>query len=355
VNTPAKIKAALLAQADLELNGATAPDNALIAFQSYLQELAPWEVAVPFIKELAAEIARRATATRIMRDFARLTSLVKSVAILRHRQRQRDTAGRVIAQVEDYATVFDLVGPMYEAALTGASKEVRATVEAVEVMLDLEMKVTATSLAFRLRLDRSTASRRVNAAIKRGWIVNKETKRGQPWDLKLGEPLPEPEGLPTPEKLRACFGVAHGEASDSEGATPQPTNTINEISNCCTVAGDTDELNPSPSKMGNPEPNELATPEPDVAIDEHDLVQCGNCQYFTASTDSPGGRGYCQLQGMGWDGKMTQFSVDEHPCSSFVLAGSIKNLGAWDEAVSKVVETTMQAMNPDDDLKEMEL
>jgi hypothetical protein len=53
VDTPDKIGAALLAQADLELNGATAPDDALIAYQSYLQALAPWEVAVPFIKALA--------------------------------------------------------------------------------------------------------------------------------------------------------------------------------------------------------------------------------------------------------------------------------------------------------------
>ena len=305
VDTPDKIGAALLAQADLELNGATAPDDALIAFQGYLQELAPWEVAVPFIKELAAEIARRATATRIMRDFARLTSLVKSVAIIRHRQRQRDKAGKVIAQIEDYATVFNLVGPMYEAALTGASKEVRATVEAVEDMLDLGISITATSLAARLGVNRGTASRRVNAAIKRGWIVNKETKKGQPWDLQLGEPLPDPEGLPTPEKLRACCGVAHGEASDSEGATPQPIETINDLSECCTVAGDTDDSNPSPSEMSDPEPNDLATSEPALSIiDGDDLVQCGNCQYFTASSDAPGGRGHCSLHEKSWNGKI---------------------------------------------------
>ena len=94
VDTPDKIGAALLAQADLELKGATAPDEALIAFQGYLQALAPWEVTVPFIRVLATEIGRKATATRIMRDFARLISLVKSVAIIRHRHRLRNNAGR---------------------------------------------------------------------------------------------------------------------------------------------------------------------------------------------------------------------------------------------------------------------
>ena len=163
---------------------------------------------MPFIKVLATEIGRKATATRIMRDFARLTSLIKSVAIIRHRQRRRDKVGRIIAQIEDYATVFDLVGPMYEATLTGASKELRATVQVVGEMLDKGETITATTLANRLGINRSTASRRVNAAIKRGWIVNKETKKGQPWDLQLGEPLPETQGLPNPEMLRTCCSVA---------------------------------------------------------------------------------------------------------------------------------------------------
>lgn len=242
LDTPDKIEAALLAQAELELNGAVAPDDALISFQGYLQALAPWEVVVPFIKVLAVEIGRKATATRIMRDFARLTSLIKSVAILRHRQRQRDKAGRVVAQVEDYATVFDLVGPMYEATLTGASKELRSTVQMVGEMLEKGEPITATTLSARLGINRGTASRRVNAAIKRGWLVNRETKRGQPWDLVLGEPLPDTEGLPDPETIKEWCA----ETADfcTKGATSQPDKNTDEISNCCTVAGDTDGVYP---------------------------------------------------------------------------------------------------------------
>lgn len=242
LNTPDKIEAALLAQAELELNGAAVPDEALIAFQGYLQALAPWEVAVPFIKELATEIGRKAMAPRIMRDFARLTSLIKSVAIIRHRQRQRDKAGRIIAQIEDYATVFNLVGPMYEATLTGASKELRATVEVVKEMLDLGESITATTLAAKLGINRGTASRRVNAAIKRGWIINQETKKGQPWDLQLGEPLPETQGLPAPEWLISyCSVMLHCEDT-AEEAMPQDTDIINDIPKRCAVARDTNDL-----------------------------------------------------------------------------------------------------------------
>jgi hypothetical protein len=72
-----KISAALEAQAEVELNGAAPPDEALIAFQGFLQAKAPWDVSIPFVKPLASLIAQRATAPRIMRDFARLLSLVK--------------------------------------------------------------------------------------------------------------------------------------------------------------------------------------------------------------------------------------------------------------------------------------
>lgn len=246
LDNPDKIEAALLAQAELELNGATAPDDSLIAFQGYLQTLAPWEVSVPYIKVLAVEIGRKATATRIMRDFARLNSLIKSVAIIRHRQRQRDKAGRIIAQIEDYATVFKLVGPMYESTLTGATKEIRTTVQVVGEMLDRGESITATTLAAQLGVNRGTASRRVNAAIRRGWIINRETKKGQPWDLQLGEPLPKTQGLPDPETLKVCCGVAPATETATEGATPQSVEIINDDSGCCTVAGDTDDSFSSP-------------------------------------------------------------------------------------------------------------
>jgi hypothetical protein len=183
-----KIEAALDAQANIEMNGAEPPNEALVAFQGYLQAQAPWDVSIPFVKLLASLIAKRATAPRILKDFARLLSLVKSVTVLRQTRRERDARGRLVATIEDYATVFDLIGPMYEATLTGASKELRKTVQVIEEMLKLEQNITATTLSSRLGINRSTASRRVNAAIRRGWIANREIKKGQPWDLELGEP-----------------------------------------------------------------------------------------------------------------------------------------------------------------------
>ena len=44
------------------------------------------------------------------RDYARLISMIKSVAVLRHRNREQDDNGRLIAEIEDYALVHELVG-----------------------------------------------------------------------------------------------------------------------------------------------------------------------------------------------------------------------------------------------------
>jgi len=109
----------LKAQAKLELEGVSAPDCCLVAMQLYLQLTAPIAVVVPFVDELAEAIARLGSAPRIMRDFARLVSLVKAVATLRQYRRPRDCAGRIVAELTDYETVRGLVEEMYADSTTG--------------------------------------------------------------------------------------------------------------------------------------------------------------------------------------------------------------------------------------------
>ncbi|MGQ9689201.1 MAG: hypothetical protein ACUVXF_10505 [Desulfobaccales bacterium] len=237
-----KISAALEAMAEVLENGAVPPDEALIAFQSFLQAQAPWDVRIPFLRPLVSFVSKQATAPRIMRDFARLVSLIKSVAILRQAHRKRDAKGRLVANLEDYATVFDLVGPMYENTITGASRELRTMVQTVGEMLEKGEPVTATTLASHLNINRGTASRRVHAAIRFGWLVNKETKRGQPWALEIGEPLPEKEMLPHPEMIEQC--CTSPERGATEDATPQPVEIISKLGECCAVAGVTDVYPP---------------------------------------------------------------------------------------------------------------
>src|SRR5262249_2835128 len=90
---PAQIRAVLAAQANQEVTPAKPPNRALVAFQGYLQATAPWDVRVPFAPVLSDLIGQRATAPRIARDFSRLLSLFKAVAVLRHPHREQPPAG----------------------------------------------------------------------------------------------------------------------------------------------------------------------------------------------------------------------------------------------------------------------
>lgn len=194
-----QIVAALRAQAKLEAEGVRPPDVGLAAFQSYLQLRAPISVFVPFADELAEAIACTAAAPRIMRDFARLVSLVKSVAVLRQHHRTVDNAGRIVAELADYETVRRLVNDMYIDSSTGVTRDVQALVAAV-VRLDYKRmegeQITNTLLAKELDTGVKQVTRRAKRAIKSGWLVNREQRKGYPADYAPGEPMPESEGLP---------------------------------------------------------------------------------------------------------------------------------------------------------------
>ena len=221
-DTQEQVRAALAAQARIELKGATQPPPALVAFQELLQIQAPWDVYVPFAEELAEAIGDRPSASRVNRDFSRLLSLVKAVAVLRQSSRQRDGRGRLLAELADYDTVFELVGDMFEANVTGASERIVETIAAVKELLDEGGKsggqssisaiwdnpgesVSITRLADKLGLSKAAASVRVKHAIAGGWLVRTDEHHGRSARLELGDPLPERSGLPAPDELRGRF------------------------------------------------------------------------------------------------------------------------------------------------------
>jgi energy-coupling factor transporter ATP-binding protein EcfA2 len=196
-----QISAALMTQAAIEIEGLKPLDGALVAFQSYLQLKAPLKVTVPYARELGRPMAKTASAPRILRDFARLMSLVKAVALIRHHQRRLDGEGRIVAEPADYETVRELVNDMYVDSSTGATSQVREVVDAVKA-LDVgrcelkDGKITNTALAKHLGTGVKQAERQGKRAIKLGWLVNREQRRFHPADYAPGEPMPETEGLP---------------------------------------------------------------------------------------------------------------------------------------------------------------
>lgn len=218
-----QIASALRAQAALEANPvASETPEALIAFQSYLQELAPWEVVVPFATELADAIANQPNDARVGRDYARLLSLVKSVAVLRHVHRARDEAGRLVATLDDYTTVHALIADVYRASATGAGAKIRAVVEAVADLTATRPHATVAQVQERLTLSKAAASRHVKAALQNGWLTNAETRKGCPYRLKIGEPLPPEAGLPDPKALRYATVPERFNRGGTSGETLEP-------------------------------------------------------------------------------------------------------------------------------------
>ena len=124
-------------------------------------------------------------------------------AILHQRQRKVD-GGRIVAEIADYRAVYGLVADVLSEGVQATVKpEIRATVEALAALYQ-GTPVTTHALAGRLGLDQHSASRRVAVAKRNGWIVNQETRRGQPAQLVPGDPLPaERPVLPDPDSLQA--------------------------------------------------------------------------------------------------------------------------------------------------------
>jgi len=157
----------------------------------------PREVTIPFATELAKAVPP--LAVRLRRDFGALLGLLRAHALLHQASRERDPTGRIVASIEDYRIVRELVA---ETIATGVEAtvpaSVRELVEAVSRLGEEEIHgVTYKRLADEMKLDRSAVYRR---AARAGSYLRKEGKR--PKRLFVGDPLPDDvEVLPSPESL----------------------------------------------------------------------------------------------------------------------------------------------------------
>ncbi len=186
------------------------------ALQEWLST-AEHRVSVPFGRALAELIP--AVAVRQRRDVATLWSLIKAHAMLHQATRDRDPKGRIVAALEDYAAVRELVADLFEVAVQATvSETTRTTVQAVERLArEMPAGVSIGMVAKALCLDKSTASRRVAVAVEEGYLENREMGRGKPAKLVIGDPLPDAMALlPNPADLiDRC-----SDAASKEGMAP---------------------------------------------------------------------------------------------------------------------------------------
>jgi hypothetical protein len=173
------------------------------AFQTWLAS-GETRVTIPFGMALAKKIPPKAV--RMRRDFGQLLNLIRANALLHRATRERDAEeGRIVATLEDYRTVRELVAKTLSEGVEAAVPAiVRETVGAVSELLEEPDKHTVTikDLQRKLRLDYSPAYRRVRMALDGGYLENREERERRPAQLVLGDPLPEDEEiLPSVEAL----------------------------------------------------------------------------------------------------------------------------------------------------------
>ncbi len=172
-----------------------------IALQTWLEH-AKHLVFIPFAKELAVQIPP--VAVRLRRDFGAVLALIKAHAILHQVTREITPDGNIIATIDDYRAVRGLVADLIAEGVEATVPEsIRETVKAVDNITGDSISIG--ELAKTLRLDKSVASRRVRAAVDRGYLKNLEEKKGRSARLVVSDPLPdELVILPDPKVLQCC-------------------------------------------------------------------------------------------------------------------------------------------------------
>jgi hypothetical protein len=188
------------------------------ALQEWLAVAGERRVRIPWAKILAEQVP--VTAVRMRRDISKLFGLISACAILHQARRPRDDDGAIVATLDDYTAVRELLAESFAAAQQeGITPAQREAVEAVVTLCrDEKLAVAGVSLrqvAEQLKIDKSAASRRLANPLEAGYVrdlnVDNQGKHrtGRKAAYVVGDPLPPPEdALPTVETVHELIASA---------------------------------------------------------------------------------------------------------------------------------------------------
>jgi hypothetical protein len=148
------------------------------------------------------------TAVRMRRDGTILKNLIKANAILHQKTRDRDEQDRIIATLNDYQIIYELVAEVLAEAMEATvPKHVRETVKAVaDIATKRGNHARVIDVAAGLMIDKSAASRRCKRAADLGYICNEEQSKGREAKYVIQNPLPDDVPvLPHPDKVKAAM------------------------------------------------------------------------------------------------------------------------------------------------------
>jgi hypothetical protein len=163
--------------------------------------------------------------------------------MLHQLNRGRDELGRVVADLEDYDVVREIVGAaLGEGVQSVVPASIRETVAAVGE-LERPDGVPSRVVAERLKLDNSAAYRRLITAAHAGYVQNLEDRARRPGRWQLAEPLPDDvELLPT----TACLQAIVTPDATLEALPAQQTPDTDGTD--CTIARPSGDVDNDPSR-----------------------------------------------------------------------------------------------------------
>jgi hypothetical protein len=258
-------------------------------FQRWLEH-GDREVVVSYAEALAEMVPP--VAVRLRRDFGQVLCAIQAHALLHREQRDRDDAGRIIADLaNDYAAVRELMNAILAegagVAVNPAMTETITAVEKATATLLQNEGASAQDIGKVLKLDKSAAWRRLIKARNEGFIVNLETRKGMPGKYRATQQEVEPLNiLPSVEEMDEKFDNSTFTVTPLKSTPPcnreEIQNTDHEDDDC------TDGCNPVARGIDRlhgckPVANDLATVKP--LTDEQKSVPIARL---------PGNRGGCQ-------------------------------------------------------------
>jgi hypothetical protein len=185
-------------------------------------------VYIYFAEDLAKLIAPKAV--RLRRDFGQLLRAIRAHALIHRQHRKRgERTGAIMATLADYEAVRVLmVDAMSEGAEIKARKTLRETVTAVLAAQAASTRdgATVNEIATKLELDRSATKRRLDHALRAGFVALLEVRHGRAFlYATTGAAIGEDETLlPTAEQVEQAYKARLQEARNSS-----PSSTRNRV------------------------------------------------------------------------------------------------------------------------------
>lgn len=157
----------------------------------------PPAVRVPFASSITKMMS--ANDTRLHRDVNALFGLICAHALLHRRKRKIDSKGHLLATVQDYRVVRDLLHDVIARGIGSAvSPSVRRVVEAVKRLSNTATGVSGRALAADLGIHRAGISRHIKDAMGLGYVRNLEAGKGKSAQYVVGDAMPtDDKVLPT--------------------------------------------------------------------------------------------------------------------------------------------------------------